>query len=55
MASIATPSPESISDSEFQGLLERYPACLAGISDAKGGTFMTGPPSSHWLPQRQRL
>ncbi len=37
MANTATPSPESISDSEFQALLEAYPACIAVISDTKGG------------------
>ncbi|SPQ18042.1 273e3e92-24c6-45ec-8849-31d72254a53f [Thermothielavioides terrestris] len=36
MASTATPSPDSISDSEFQDLLRRYPACLAAISESKG-------------------
>ncbi|KAL2136630.1 hypothetical protein VTI74DRAFT_2659 [Chaetomium olivicolor] len=36
MASTATPSPDSISDSEFQTYLERYPACLAAISESKG-------------------
>ncbi|KAL2260156.1 hypothetical protein VTK26DRAFT_5943 [Humicola hyalothermophila] len=32
----STPSPETISESEFHGLLERYQACLAEISDARG-------------------
>ncbi|KAK3903885.1 hypothetical protein C8A05DRAFT_14179 [Staphylotrichum tortipilum] len=35
MASKA-PSPDTISASEFQALLDRYPACVAAISDAKG-------------------
>jgi hypothetical protein len=44
MASTAAPSPESISDGEFQGLLESYPACLAAISDAKGGMYVQDRP-----------
>lgn len=39
MASSAIPSPDSVSASEFQDFLERYPACIAAISDAKGGTL----------------
>lgn len=37
MASTATPSPETISASEFHALLDGYSACLSGISEAKGG------------------
>jgi hypothetical protein len=37
MASTATPSPESISASEFQDCLDRYRVCLSEISEAKGG------------------
>ncbi|KAK4136548.1 hypothetical protein BT67DRAFT_416702 [Trichocladium antarcticum] len=36
MVDKATPSPESISDGQFQRALKSYPACLAAISDAKG-------------------
>ncbi|KAK4242649.1 hypothetical protein C8A03DRAFT_39990 [Achaetomium macrosporum] len=36
MDSSATPSPDSMSDSEFQKLLEKYPACVAAISESKG-------------------
>ncbi|KAK4105723.1 hypothetical protein N658DRAFT_416232 [Parathielavia hyrcaniae] len=36
MASSATPSPDTISDSELHHYLERYPACIAAISDARG-------------------
>lgn len=50
MANTATPSPESISDSEFRGLLERYPACIAEISDAKGGSSKTAPTGLHSAP-----
>jgi hypothetical protein len=37
MTSTATPSPDTISDSEFHHYLETYPACVAAVSDAKGG------------------
>lgn len=36
-SSTATPSPDDISDSQFHDYLERYPACVAAISEAKGG------------------
>ncbi|KAK4248026.1 hypothetical protein C7999DRAFT_40777 [Corynascus novoguineensis] len=36
MPSTATPSPDSVSDSEFHALLASYPACIAEISDSKG-------------------
>lgn len=37
MASTATPSPDTISASEFHDWLDRYPTCLSEISEAKGG------------------
>jgi hypothetical protein len=40
MASTATPSPDAISDSQFHDILARYPACIAEISDAKGGRLI---------------
>ncbi|KAL1842538.1 hypothetical protein VTJ49DRAFT_5014 [Mycothermus thermophilus] len=36
MASTSFPSPDTISDSEFRDYLERYPTCVAEISEAKG-------------------
>ncbi|KAL2271066.1 hypothetical protein VTJ83DRAFT_437 [Remersonia thermophila] len=36
MVSASLPSPDTISDSEFREYLERYPACVAEISEAKG-------------------
>jgi hypothetical protein len=38
MANTGHPSPDGISASEFQSFLEKYPACIAAISESKGGT-----------------
>jgi hypothetical protein len=47
MVDTTMPSPDSISDGEFQTFLERYPPCLAAISASKGGTSLRGPPGLH--------
>jgi len=55
MASTHITSPDSISASEFRDVLERYPACVAAISDAKGGTLPGPQPTGLLCAQAAQL